>query len=343
MIFLNNLKRLWRRWRRVPDVPESLLQLSAEDRRYLTSFYDDSVPLPAGAEQDLDWDHPALQALRERYAALGWPVCSHVQWGQKAKGWIRKTYRYFRGETPYVWQYRELPRVDHLKFFIFTRYAQSVDRAGLLQILEEDGAFGCWRYEYADTPPVSRDLLDSVLELSYLDRQLALFEKNDFRVLDIGAGYGRLAHRMLAAHDGVADYCCVDAIAESTWLCEYYLRYRGVAERARAVPLDRLPEELQEDYFDLAINVHSFSECTYAAVQWWLELVQRLRIPYLFIIPNDPDQFLTNEGEAVKRDFAPLIYEAGYELINREPVFNDPTVRELMGIEDHFYLFRRRA
>ncbi len=79
-------------------------------------------------------------------------------------------------------------------------------------------------------------------ELCFLERELGLRERERFSVLDIGAGYGRLAHRMAAAHaERLADYCCVDAVPESTFVSEYYLRHRGVAPPARVVEprLDR--------------------------------------------------------------------------------------------------------
>ena len=72
-------------------------------------------------------------------------------------------------------------------------------------------------------------------------------------MLDIGAGYGRLAHRMSAAFPQLEDYCCVDAVPESTFLSEYYLRHRGCTPPARvwsrstrrAGPCSRAPSTLR--------------------------------------------------------------------------------------------------
>ena len=86
---------------------------------------------------------------------------------------------------------------------------------GLLPQLVEDGAFGAPIFDFPGRPPVSRDLLDSVNELLYLDRKLDIVDRSELRVLDIGAGYGRLAHRMAQLVPGLADYACVDAIPES--------------------------------------------------------------------------------------------------------------------------------
>ena len=93
--------------------------------------------------------------------------------------------------------------------------------------------------------------------------------------------------------------------------------------------------------FDLAINIHSFSECTTEAIAWWIELLEHLRIPHLLIVPNDEDRLLAFEPDGTRRDFRPLVEAAGYELATREPVIDDPAVRELLRLTDQFLLFRR--
>ena len=186
---------------------------------------------------------------------------------------------------------------------------------------------------------MSRDLIESVNELAFLERELRLSARERFSVLDIGAGYGRLAHRAMEAYPQLDDYCCVDAIPESTLLSEYYLRHRGLAPRARVVSLDRVEAELQPGSFDLAVNVHSFPECTYAAVEWWVELLRRLEVPNLLVVPNEPDELLTLEADGSRRDFRELIERAGYRLSRSERVVEDDAVRELVRLDDRFYLF----
>jgi SAM-dependent methyltransferase len=179
-----------------------------------------------------------------------------------------------------------------------------------------------------------------VLEISFLHRHLRVLERNDLRVLDIGAGYGRMAHRMLTANPGLRSYTCVDAVPESTFLSEFYLRYRGFADKAQVVPLDEVEQHFAKSAgYDLALNIHSFSECTYAAVEWWLMQIARLGVRHLMIIPNDPEQFLATESDFSKRDFLPLIEKLGYRLVAKEPVFEDPAVQELLGVKDNMYLF----
>ena len=148
----------------------------------------------------------------------------------------------------------------------------------LLDRLDEDGAFGCWTFRYPGHPLYSRDLLESVNEINFLERELSLSARASLSVLDIGAGYGRLAHRMTRRRRNLADYCCVDAIPDSTFLCDYYLGHRGAR-----LPLGRCRStssaRLRPRSFDLAVNIHSFPECTLEAVAWWLQLVAQLEIP----------------------------------------------------------------
>jgi len=338
----SRLRRLGRLVRaRGPQPHPDLVRLTPEDHRYLTSRYDDSVPLPPGAEQDLSAESPRLQELRAAYASLDLPVRVPSRWNPKAvEGFL--DLRYFRGETLITWHYRELPRITALKFYVFMRYVQERDGRDLLPTLGEDGAFGCWSFEYPGHGRVSRDLLESVNEINFLERELALSERERFSVLDIGAGYGRLAHRMSAAYPGqLRDYCCVDAIAESTFLSEYYLNYRDVTPPTRVVSLDSMSEALVRGSFDLAVNIHSFPECTFEAVEWWIGMLERLEVPRLLIVPNEPTELLSTEVDGSRRDFMPLLERAGYRLDTREPVIDDPAVRELLQLNDHFHLFSR--
>ena len=327
-----------------PQRPErELVTLTDEDRRYLTTLHDDSVPLPPGSAEELTADSPRLRELREEYDALDLPVLSPSRWNRKAvEGFL--DLRFFRGETLIVWHYRELPRISALKYFVLARYVGDRDPRGYLQELGEDGAFGCWTFTYPGLGRVSRDLLESVNEIAFLDRELGLPERDRFSVLDIGAGYGRLAHRMITAHGNrVDDYCCVDAVPESTFVSEHYLRVRGVAPPARVVSLGNVERDLKPGSFDLAVNVHSFPEMPIAAIEWWLDLLVRLEVPSLMIIPNEPTDLLSLEADGERRDFMPLLEARGFRLTTREPVVQDPAVQELVEIHDHFHLFAREG
>ena len=129
------------------------------------------VPLPAGAAEFAERRQPASGGLRRAYAALDLPSVQHSQWGPgNVDGSL--DLRYFRGESMITWHYRELPRATRLKLFIYLSYIQERDERGLLERLQEDGLFGCWTYEFPGRPMISRDLLESVNELLFLQRRL---------------------------------------------------------------------------------------------------------------------------------------------------------------------------
>lgn len=293
-----------------------------------------------------------LADLRNRYAEVQLPVATHSVWQSRSDslmqteiGWGGVDLRNFRGQSAYVWDYGAAGfEATDLKLYIFARHVLDKDQFGLLGTLIEDGDFGCSTFEYAGVGLVSRDLLDSILEISFLGRHLGLFERNDLRVLDIGAGYGRMAHRLLTAHPQLETYACADAVPESTFLSEFYLRHRALEHRAEVVPLDELDLRLQPDAgFNLAINIHSFSECTYEAIEWWLRRIKYVGVRHLMIVPNESTQFLSVETDGSRRSYAPLLQELGYELIAQEPVFDDAQVRSLIGVEDCMFLFEGRG
>lgn len=309
---------------------------------YLATLHDEQVPLPAGAAEELRADHPRLLELEARYAALGaHPARAASRWSADRVEAFLDLQR-FRGETLITWHYREEERVTRLKYFVWARHVADRDPGGLLAALGEDGAYGGWSFAYPGWGRVSRDLLESITELGFLERHLRLAERERFSVLDVGAGYGRLAYRMAQAHPGrLTDYACTDAVAASTFVCEHYLRHRGVVPPARTVPLDEV-EALTPGSFDLAVNVHSFSECPQEAIVWWLGQLARLDVRHLLLVPNEPEGLLSLEPDGSRRPCGPLLERAGYVLEHREPVVDDPAAAELLELHDVLELHVRR-
>lgn len=325
-----------------PD-PEfgEILALSDGERHYLEHGHDDRTPLPPGAEAELSAANPRLRELRARYAQLALPAAEHHMWRpESVAGGV--DLRWFRGDNLYVWHYPEHPRAMGMKLFVRLRHLLAQGGGPVLERLSEDGAFGAWYVEVPSHGKLTRDRLDAAGELLFLDRRLGILQQDGLRVLDIGAGYGRLAHRLTEAVPGLADVCCVDAVPESTFLSEYYLRLRGCCPPARVLPLDEVTG-LQPGSFDLAVNVHSFSECTQVAVQWWAGQLARLRVPHLFVVPNEAEGLLSREADGSTRDLLPTLRAAGYAPIHDEPVIDDPAVRELTLLHDRFHLFALRA
>ncbi len=319
-----------------------LVRISDEEMLYRVGGFDRSIPLPQHAEIYLNHHNPRLHELRERYAKTQLPMTVHTLWNEK---YLRTDLdlRYFRGDNAYVWQFRNIGEHARLKYYLFAEYVAARDARGLLHHLGEDGQFGCWTFRYEGWPVVSRDLLDSINEIYFLDRHWSLFDRPDSSVLDIGAGYGRLAYRMLRCVPALKSYYCVDAVPESTFLCEFYLGYRNCLDRAVVVPLDELTPTLGKARIDLAVNVHSFSEMSYAVVEGWLRLLKELRVNHLFIVSDDEQQLLSVEADKSRRDCLPLLEATGFRLKASEPVFSDASVRDLVGVRDYFLLFERNG
>jgi putative sugar O-methyltransferase len=196
----------------------------------------------------------------------------------------------FRGHQHYLYQ-----DMNPDNFRELDQRLRSEDDWHLLDTMSEDGAFGALTLNL-DGNIVSRDLLDSVEEITYLRKRLNWQRDQNVRLLDIGAGYGRIAHRLCEAMPN-AEVWCSDAIPESLWVCESYLEYRSVT-RAQVVSCTRLSREVQGIQFDVATAIHSLSECTPEGVSWWLDLLRSLQIPVVLYVANPSypvlDQFEQN-------------------------------------------------
>jgi|SRR6185369_2686222 len=149
--------------------------------------------------------------------------------------------------------------------------------------------------------------------------------------------YGRLAHRMAAAFPNVRKYFCVDAVPESTFICDYYLKQRNMTGQCEVVPLDELDRLKQ---VDIAINIHSFPECRSRVVDWWLHRLQEMSVPWLFLVSSTRLGLTTAEARG-RKDFRHLIGESGFELSARESKFESAPVLQDHGLyPDEYYLFR---
>jgi putative sugar O-methyltransferase len=280
-------------------------------------------PAPGDASGYLKPDNPKLLGLQRRYSSFHADATTPSVWTDRHVS--AEDIAHFRGDNAWVWQVRGR-NANVLAYALSFYYLKSIDRLGLLDKLTEDESFGNFVFSIAGRH-VSRDLLDSVGEIHFLDRRLGLGSRAGARVLDIGAGYGRLAHRMVSALDGLEAYYCTDAVAVSTFVSEYYLRFRD-AGKAVVIPLDEIETALRGHPVDLAVNIHSFSECRMQAIEWWIRLLSANRVKNLMIVPNwSPgrgDRLLTNDGQ----DFLPLLERYGYRTVVKEPKYLDPVVQE---------------
>jgi hypothetical protein len=315
-------------------------RMSPEERRLRRGFD------PLHAPPDSEWpyltaENPRLLELEAAYALDSSPMGAKSLWTSAVVA-DDVDLRYFRGDNLFLWQYTRSPVVNRLRNFVYGRYIQSIDHRHLLDILEEDGAFGCYTFVYDEMPRLSRDLLDSVAELSFLDRHTDLFKRDGFRMIDIGAGYGRLAHRALAAAPGMAEYVCIDAVPRSTFLCEYYLGFRGLSDRATVLELPDVAQGNNVHQPDLAVNIHSFSEMPLAAVDAWVEWLSSLAVSALLIVSNERTDLLSREADGSRSDCAGVLERHGYTLEVVEPLITDAAVRDVLAADNHFLLYRSR-
>ena len=178
----------------------------------------------------------------------------------------------FRGNDQYLWQ------PDHYPYeAIWQRLVMDGAECDRLRAMGEDGAFGCRVWD-CNGYAVSRDLLDSLLEIRFLERNLPRFGIKG--LLDIGAGYGRLAHRLGQTHPELG-VLCTDAVEVSAECCRVYREHRRGAWGI--VPPERVPWGL----VDVAVNVHSWSECTRDEVAGWMGQLAENGVRYLFVVPHD--------------------------------------------------------
>jgi SAM-dependent methyltransferase len=126
---------------------------------------------------------------------------------------------------------------------------------------------------------VTRMWIDSNVEVDFVRRNLGFL--SDLSVLDVGAGYGRLAASMRPL---VCRYCCVDPVPISTIVSRFYLaKHRPSVE---VFSMDEFAEEAPEIAIDLAVNVHSWSECSIPEVSRWVSALHDLEIPWLFTVSH---------------------------------------------------------
>jgi len=280
--------------------------------------------VPEDAAGYLRRENPRLLEFRQKYAGLDEKLRTPLVWSEKFAAMPDLTT--FRGDNMWVHQ-RGHQHLTERAYLVATYYILANDRLGLMEKLTEDGAFGAVTFHMAGHR-VSRDLMDSILEIDFLDRHLQPGSLGNLSILDIGAGYGRLAHRMMEAFPSLPTYRCTDAIAESSFVCEFNLRFRGFENRFEVIPATEIERMLAATKIDLAVNIHSFSECTLQAVGWWLDRLASHGVKHLMIAPNAGNhcgQLLRNN---IGQDMMPLIEQRGYRLIARDNKYLDPEVQK---------------
>jgi hypothetical protein len=295
---------------------------------------------PVISEHDaayLNVSNNRLLDLTRRYE--GHPASAHTQW-QAANLLSTLKLTSFRGDNHYIYQTRYSPTKE--TYYITAYYARNTDLLGIFPTLVEDGMYGAYALPFDDNHIISRDLLDSVNQINFISKMLEIDTSYNMTLLDIGAGYRRLGHR-LAESFPHCRVTCADGVPISTFLSEYYLRYRGVSDRVEVMPLDEVKNSLAGRHFDVVTNIHSFSECQLSVIEWWLGIIDTLDARKLMIVPNARDKFLSTEPDGSHRDFSRLIGDHGWKLTHSEPIYAKSEVAQKYGLYPNFcfYWFSR--
>jgi hypothetical protein len=303
----------------------------------LSSFEQIEIPPPIPSESAayLHARNPRLLELRQMYQGLDEKVRAASAWSEGCTAGVDLAN--FRGSNMWVYQYG-IESLNERAHLLAAYYILANDRLGLMEKLTEDGAFGATTFKVAGKR-ISRDLLDSILEIDFLDRHLQIASRDDLSILDIGAGYGRLAHRMMDAFPLLGRYWLADVVAESSFVAEYYMKFRGLESRCALAPANEIDRIFQTANVNLAINIHSFSECSLTAVGWWLGHLARHQVKHLMVVPNAGNhggQLLRNNTGG---DMLPVIERNGYRLIARESKYADLEVQKFALNPTCYWLF----
>jgi SAM-dependent methyltransferase len=189
-------------------------------------------------------------------------------WQEKVKAALP----YFCADCVYVGQGIAETDDDYRRVAEQLSHGMLYDRAGLGRDIEFGG-------RAVDTclGRTTRMWLDSNVEANFMARHLNLAELS---VLDIGAGYGRLA---VVMREAVKDYTCVDTVPISSFICDYYVR--RFAPSVRVVTLREY--EADNAHYDVAVNIHSWNECSIDQVRAWMDDLARRSVRYLFTVPHN--------------------------------------------------------
>lgn len=235
-----------------------------------------------------------------------------------SKSYINKSFTNdFRGHNAYVWQ----TNINFEKLYNMTK---KNDIFSLLDKTKESGSNGCKTFKI-DNTIVSRDLLDSVIEITYLKTKLPDIE--NMNIIEIGGGYGRLCKRFLDCYPN-SNYYVTDGIPQSTYFSKKYLKEKG----NHVINLFDIENKLSKMQFDIAINIHSFPECNIGDIEWWIKLIHDKKIRYIFFVPNNPqstDTFLpTNKKESILDIFT----KYNYKVIDFSNFYKECNIKYCYGV-----------
>lgn len=177
----------------------------------------------------------------------------------------------------------------------------------------------------ADIKSATRMWLDANVEIRFVQQHCPV---ECPRVLEIGAGYGRLA--ALYAHDYASRYVTVDAVPISTQLCRFYCaRY---APEVEVWNLQEFAVNAQPGMFDLAVNIHSWNECSVEQIRQWLDVLVGLEVPWLFAVSHGKGTGAWRTQEHKQPSWRHLLAER-YEVVHEAEIGLGPHPHSLFRLK----------
>ncbi len=215
---------------------------------------------------------------------------------------IKRRIDQFAAHDLYIGQSNTREQYDRLAQYVKS-YCKFDER-----VLLRDAEYGASVVTTNALGDITRSALDAAVECDFLRRHLPNY---DMRVLDVGAGYGRLA-TAIEAYIPSLHVTCVDAVPLSTFLCEWYTK--KYAPKVKTIHVS----DINSVKCDLAINVHSWNECNCEQVQAWVDKLLELGTQYLFTVSNDSTWY-TIVGRAGGRgpSFRPIL-ERHFDIVAEE-------------------------
>lgn len=274
-----------------------------------------------------DVESNALQ-LSELYSKLG---IGHENGIWQTKHFSNFDLGNFRGDNIYIWQTRTYSEVN---YFVAYLQALELDNLSLFDKLKESVSYGVETFNF-DGRLVSRDLIDSVIEINYLNKHLNVLGSSNFNVLDIGAGYGRLAKRLIQSFSNV-NVWCLDAIPLSTCISKFYLEEEIKSGKAKVLQLNET-QLISKGSIKVATNIHSFSEMKLSSIEFWIKFLVEKEIEYVFIVPNGSELAL-NDGT----DFSALFFDAKYCVVDKSSKFPKLDFSRFGIYPSTYYLLHRK-
>jgi len=138
--------------------------------------------------------------------------------------------------------------------------------------------------------PVTRMWLDAQVEIDFLRRggpKEWMLGNPKPSVFEIGGGYGRLAVELAPL---IGEYLMVDPVPISVQLARVYTQ-RHAARDPLNIMVANISQyrELKPELvgqFDLAINIHSWNECSIQNIAAWVNELRGLKVSYLFTVSH---------------------------------------------------------